>query len=86
MKIDKAIKFMKILDEVSIEEVDKDRYVIRIKKYNTKFRQVICIIDCGQIEYCLEDLYNNGRDYEPIDFEQLNKLQQFTTMLQTMED
>lgn len=28
----------------------------------------------------------NTSNYEQIDFEQLNKLQQFTTMLQTMED
>lgn len=82
MEIDKAIKLMKSLDEIYIKQVDDDRYIVGLQEHDEDFKPVICIIDGKDITYCLGDLYNNGCDYEDIDFEQLGKLQKFVAMLQ----
>lgn len=82
MNINKAVELMKLLDEFYINQVDDDRYIIGVKEYDDDFRPVICIIDGERIDYCLDDLYNNGCAYEPIDFEQLNKLQRFVKIMQ----
>ena len=82
MEIDKAIKLMKSLDEIYINQVEDDRYIIGLRERDEDFKPVICIIDGKDITYCLDDLYNNGSDCEEIDFDQLGKLQTFVTMIQ----
>lgn len=84
MKINEVIKLMKSLTNIEIEQLSANRYRIGLKEYDDEFKRVVCIIDDDSVEYCLEDLYNNGCNYEQIDFEQLNELQQFVKMLHSM--
>lgn len=86
MKINEAIKLMKSLTNIEIDQLSANRYRIYLKEYDDEFKRVVCIIDGDRVEYCLDDLYNNGCDYEQIDFEQLNELQQFVKMLQSIGD
>ena len=81
MNINKAIKLMKSLDNIHIEHVGGNRYFVRVKEYNDDYKPVICIIDGDNIEYYLDDLYNNSSNVEEIDFDQLNILQEFVKML-----
>ena len=86
MKINEAIKLMKSLTNIKIDQLSANRYRIYLKEYDDEFKRVVCFIDGDRIEYCLDDLYNNGCDCEQIDFEQLNELQQFVKMLQNIGD
>ena len=86
MKINKAIELMKYLDEIYITQLNQNRYEIGLKDYDDDFKRVVCIVDNDCVEYCLDDLYNNGCNYEQIDFEQLNKLQNFIKMLKNIGD
>ena len=84
MKINQAIKLMKTLDNICIEQLNENRYKISLKEYDEDFKRIVCIIDHDQVEYCLDDLYNNGCNYEAIDFEQLKQLQEFVKILQNI--
>ena len=84
MKINQAIKLMKTLDNISIEQLNENRYTIALKEYDEDFKRVVCIIDNNQIEYCLVDLYNNSCNYEAIDLDQLKQLQEFVKILQNI--
>lgn len=86
MKIDKAIKLMKSLDNISIEIVDDNRYFVRVKEYNDDYKPVICIIDGEDVEYHLDNLYNNSSNVEEIDFDQLNVLLNFVKTLHGIGD
>ena len=84
MRIDKAIKLMKSLENIHIELVEDNRYFVRVKEYDDDYKPVICIIDGDDIEYYLDDLYNNSSNVEEIDFDQLNVLQEFVKMLKNI--
>lgn len=84
MRIDKAIKLMKSLDNIHIELVEDNRYFVRVKEYDDDYKPVICIIDGDDIEYHLDNLYNNSSNVEKIDFDQLNVLQEFVKMLKNI--
>lgn len=86
MTIDKAIKFMKCLDDVTILEQLDGSYDVMLKQYNDELKPIICNINGDRISYSISDVYNNGCDCEEIDFDQLNKLQDFVKMLKEMGD
>lgn len=73
----KNLKLLSILDDYVIEEND-EAYIIECKCYDyKKFKQLYVCINkkTNNIEYCMDDLYNNGFNSEAIDMTQLEKLQ-----------
>ena len=86
MKIDKSIKFMKCLDDVTILEKLNGSYDVMLKEYDDDLKPIVCNIDGDTITYYMSDVYNNSCDYEEIDFDQLNKLQEFVKILKEIGD
>ena len=86
MKIDKAIKFMKYLDDVTILEQLDGSYDVMLKQYDDELKPISCNINGDTITYSMGDVYDNGCDYEEIDFDQLNKLQEFVKILKEIGD
>lgn len=75
MKFVNILEFLELLKEIDIESRGNCK-IVRLKDYDEEtYKPLASYVDeYGNIDYCIEDIYNNGSDVEEIDLDSLEKL------------